>query len=111
MTSRPLRLVRTPKPKPRPAGAWPASLGKPVDPLQNVLAARAHSILVGLDVREPRGLSADEARDVVAWHERFTRQPFETLRARAARRVAIRILVCCGLSVAAAVTLATLVAY
>lgn len=63
----PLRLVRrqlAPKPKP---GVWPSSLGKPVDPMETHLAARAHSLLHSLDVRDPRGLSRDEAADVIRW--------------------------------------------
>lgn len=66
-----LRLVRrqrAPKPEPAPApGRWPSRLARPVDPMETHLAARAHSILHSLDVRDPRGLNRPEAIDVIRW--------------------------------------------
>jgi hypothetical protein len=65
--SAPLKLVRT-RAKPAPkAGVWPSRLARPVDPMETHLAARAHSILHSLDVREPRGLNRSEAIDVIRW--------------------------------------------
>lgn len=111
MSARQLRLVRGPAPKARKPSAWPASLGQPVDPLLNTIAARAHSILHSLDVRDPRGLSMAEALTVIAWHEQFARLPYERKRELAISRRAIRIVLCCAASVALVLTLATYVAH
>jgi hypothetical protein len=61
------RLIMAAAQTPQRAGLWPRSLGKPIDPMANVLAYRAHSILHDMDVREPRGLSVSEASDVLRW--------------------------------------------
>lgn len=63
-----LRLIKAnvlPAPKP---GTWPRDLGKPVDPMETHLAARALSVLHSMDVRDPRGLSRSEAIDVLRWN-------------------------------------------
>lgn len=51
------------------ANTWPSNLGEPTNPLAMTLAVRAHSILHG-SVRDASGLSLEQARDVIAWHER-----------------------------------------
>lgn len=66
MHARRLRLVKTPRPVPKP-GLWPRFTGERVDPLTNTYAARAHSVLHDMGVRDPRGLSREEAIDVLRW--------------------------------------------
>lgn len=67
MHARRLRLVRKPaRATPKP-GLWPRFTGDRVDPMAITYAARAHSVLADMDVREPRGLSRDEAIDVLIW--------------------------------------------
>lgn len=61
-----LRLIKSSRPKAK-AGRWPSSLGTPVDPMANTYAARAHSLLLHMDVRDPRGLSPEQAKDVIRW--------------------------------------------
>lgn len=56
-----LRLAPRLKP-----GRWPSNLGEPINPLDNTIIARAHSLLHGL-VRDASGLTPNQARDVVSW--------------------------------------------
>lgn len=56
------------KPQPLKAGLWPSYLGKPIDPMETTLAARALSVLHSMDVRDPRGLTKDEAIAVLLWN-------------------------------------------
>lgn len=67
MHARRLRLVKSPRPVVKP-GRWPRFTGERVDPMANTYAARAHSVLYGMDVRDPRGLSREEAIDVLRWN-------------------------------------------
>ncbi len=46
---------------------WDVSQTQVIDPLDNTHIARAHSILVGLNVR-PGPITPSEARAVIAWH-------------------------------------------
>lgn len=62
--------------KRRRYGEWQpgANLAAPIDALDSFYLARALSILHG--ITEPAGaLTPQQARDVVAWHERHTNPP------------------------------------
>ena len=52
---------------------WPSYLGKPADPLENVVLTRAQSILTEVGAVGPL-LPYDQARDVVRWHESHLRR-------------------------------------
>lgn len=50
------------------APKWPtANLGAPTDPMALVYASRAQSILLAMQVRDNRGLTVSEAKDVIRW--------------------------------------------
>jgi hypothetical protein len=52
---------------------WPHDLGRPFDPLENVIRYRAQSALTGIEMRDGSGapiLPVEYARDVVRWSER-----------------------------------------
>lgn len=57
-------LTQTPKP-PYGVKPWP-QLSAPIDPLDSVLISRAQSILVALVGSIE--ITAEQARDVIAWH-------------------------------------------
>jgi len=51
------------------AALWPCDLGRPVDPIENTIRARAQSILTGpLIGGVCPVLSIEQARTVIAWH-------------------------------------------
>lgn len=55
------------------AALWPCDLGRPVDPIENTIRARAQSILTGSligGVCPP--LTIEQARTVIAWHQPIT---------------------------------------
>ena len=52
----------------KPLPKWPSNLGKPVDPMDNVIRSRAQSILTGSDIGVCPPLSSEQARDVLNWY-------------------------------------------
>lgn len=68
-TTTPIDLDETPHVFKR----WPANLGAPPDPLENVIRYRAQSILT-LDGAAGPLLPIEQARDVVAWHDAHVRR-------------------------------------